>query len=84
MSQSRAMSLVEAKTNAVIGLAVSWLFTLFGLPFFGLEPSPQEATGIAAAYFLLSTMRSYLIRRAFAAGSATRAIGRSVAGGASK
>ena len=36
--QSRWMSFVEAKTNAVVGLVASWLFTFFCLPLFGLEP----------------------------------------------
>ena len=49
--QSRLMSLVEAKSNAVVGLLVSWLFTYFCLPWFGLEPSPLDATGITACYF---------------------------------
>jgi len=59
------MSLVEAKSNAVIGLLVSWLFTYFCLPWFGLEPSPLDATGITASYFVLSLGRSYVLRRFF-------------------
>ena len=63
--QSRLMSLVEAKSNAVVGLLVSWLFTYFCLPWFGLEPSPLDATGITACYFILSLARSYVLRRFF-------------------
>tara|TARA_R100001530_G_scaffold13727_4_gene12572 strand:- start:433 stop:630 length:198 start_codon:yes stop_codon:yes gene_type:complete len=59
------MSFFEAKTNALVGLLVSWLFTYYGLPLFGLTPSPVAATGITAVYFFLSFVRSYLLRRVF-------------------
>lgn len=65
MTQSRAMSFIEAKTNAVVGLIVSWLFTMYGLPLFGLTPTPADATAITGAYFILSVARSYSLRRAF-------------------
>ena len=65
--QSKMMSLIEAKANAVVGLLVSWLFTYLCLPWFGLEPSPIDATGITACYFVLSLGRSYVLRRLFAA-----------------
>ena len=64
--QSKKMSLAEAFTNAVIGLVVSWLFTYFMLPLFGLQPNAHIALWITACYFALSTVRSYLIRRLFA------------------
>jgi len=67
--QSKGMSLIEAKTNAVLGLLVSFLFTLYGLPLFGLEPSPQSAAGVTACYFFLSFGRSYLLRRLFNGGA---------------
>lgn len=63
--QSRRMSFIEAKTNAIVGLLVSWLFTFLCLPFFGLEPSALEATWITASYFVLSMARSYVLRRVF-------------------
>lgn len=63
--QSRRMSLLEAKANAIIGLAVSWVFTFFALPLFGFEPSAADATAITACYFLLSVVRAYAIRRIF-------------------
>mgnify|MGYP003643740515 FL=1 len=65
--QSKRMSFVEAKTNAVVGLLVSWLFTYLCLPWFGLEPSPIAATGITASYFVLSLGRGYVLRRLFVA-----------------
>lgn len=65
MKQAKLQSFYEAKTNAVIGLLVSFLFTLYGLPLFGLEPSPQSAAGVTACYFVLSFARSYVLRRLF-------------------
>ena len=65
--QSKRMSFVEAKANAVVGLLVSWLFTYLCLPWFGLEPSPLSATGITACYFVLSLGRGYVLRRLFVA-----------------
>lgn len=65
MIQSRKMSFLEAKTNAVIGLIISWLFTFYGLQLFGLEPNVQESIAITACYFVLSLGRGYFIRRIF-------------------
>ena len=65
MSQTRIMSFIEANANAVIGLIVSWLFTYFALPLFGLEPSAGEAVIITCCYFPLSVGRGYVIRRWF-------------------
>lgn len=65
LKQTRRMSLFEAKANAALGLVISWLFTFYGLPLFGIEPDPIQATGITACYFFLSFGRSYLIRRVF-------------------
>ena len=59
------MSFIEAKANAIVGLAVSWAFTFFALPLFGFEPSAADATVITACYFLLSVARGYVIRRVF-------------------
>jgi len=63
--QSKKMSFVEAKTNAIVGLLVSWLFTYFCLPLFGFKPSAIDATWITGCYFFLSFARSYILRRAF-------------------
>jgi len=59
------MSFIEAKTNAIVGLLVSWFFTYLCLPLFGLEPSMLEATWITGCYFVLSMARSYVLRRVF-------------------
>jgi hypothetical protein len=58
-------SLVEALTNATIGLAVSWAITYALLPLWGLYPSPMASAQITAVYFIVSTARAFLIREAF-------------------
>ena len=45
--QSKKMSFIEAKTNAVVGLLVSWLFTYLCLPFFGLDQGLGEGLLVA-------------------------------------
>lgn len=64
-TQSKLMSFLEAKTNAVVGLAVSWLFTYYGLPLFGINPTVHEASLITFCYFFLSLGRGYVLRRLF-------------------
>lgn len=59
------MSALEALTNATIGLLVSWAVTYWALPLWGLTPSPVEAGGITAMYFLISFARSWAIREVF-------------------
>ncbi len=66
MNQSRLMSATETTTNMVAGLAISWLFTFYGLPLiFGIEPTALQAIEISASYFVLSGVRLYILRRAF-------------------
>ena len=61
------MSALEALTNAAIGLAVSWLLTLYALPLWGYTPGPATAGAITAMYFVASFLRSWAIRVAFKA-----------------
>ena len=68
------MSSLEAITNAVCGLAISWVFTFYGLPIFGIEPDAIQATWITASYFFLSAGRSYAVRRLFNKGAARSVI----------
>jgi hypothetical protein len=63
--QTKKMSFFEANANSIIGLIISWLFTFYGLPLFGMEPDPFQATAITACYFFLSLGRSYITRRIF-------------------
>lgn len=63
--QSRQLSAIEALANSFLGLLVSWAFTFWALPVFGLHPSPMDAAWITACYFMLSLIRSYALRRLF-------------------
>jgi hypothetical protein len=56
----------EALANAFIGLLVSWAATYYFFPFWGLEPSKTQAVEIVLFFFVLSFMRSYILRRVFA------------------
>lgn len=63
--QTRRMSFLEANTNSIVGLLISYLFTYFALPIFGLHPDPLQAGYITLGYFFISVVRGYVIRRAF-------------------
>ncbi|AZV00187.1 hypothetical protein pben1_p30 [Paracoccus phage vB_PbeS_Pben1] len=54
------MDAIEALTNAVIGLAASWLVTWAVLGF-----SPAASAGITGMFFGLSTVRTFVLRRVF-------------------
>lgn len=54
------MDALEALSNAVIGLVVSWAATLFVLGY----TATQSAT-ITAGFFAISFIRSWCIRRLF-------------------
>lgn len=62
---ARRIDAAEAITNAAVGFAVSWAFTRFALPLWGLHPNAGQALTITAAFFLLSTARAYVLRRLF-------------------
>jgi hypothetical protein len=51
---------IEALTNAVIGLVVSWAATFFVLGY-----SPAQSAAITAMFFALSFTRAWAIRAAF-------------------
>jgi hypothetical protein len=65
MSQSRAMSLVEALTNVVVGyaLAVATQFAVF--PLVGVEIRTRQMLIVGLAFTLVSIVRSYVLRRLF-------------------
>jgi len=56
----------EAFLNALIGLLVSWAATFYFFPFWGFEPSKIQAIEIVLFFFVISFMRSYILRRVFA------------------
>ena len=56
MTQSRAMSFVEAATNVVVG---------YVLALFGLEAALVDHLAIGLAFLGVSLVRGYLLRRLF-------------------
>lgn len=67
MTQSPAMSLIEAATNVVVGyvLAVATQFVVF--PWFGIKAALGEHLTIGLAFVGVSLARGYLLRRLFEA-----------------
>lgn len=65
--QSRRVSMVEAVANVGLGYLISVLATALVLPAFGHEVSGADALGISAAFAVISLLRSYALRRLFAA-----------------
>jgi len=60
------MNALEALTNALIGLCVSWAATYWLLPIWGFAPSPMASLGITGTFFVLSFIRAYVLRLIFA------------------
>lgn len=65
MTQSRALSLVEAIANVFVGFLVSVLANIIVLPLFGYPVSVGHSFGIAVVFTAISLVRSYVLRRAF-------------------
>ncbi|MCA9237757.1 MAG: hypothetical protein KDA44_19925 [Planctomycetales bacterium] len=65
MTQSRAMSLVEALTNVVVGyaLAVATQFAVF--PLFGVTMRTRQMLVVGLVFTAVSVVRSYALRRLF-------------------
>lgn len=67
MKQSRAMSLVEATANIVVGYGVAVLTQLLVFPLFGLHTTLAENLMIGAIFTVVSIARSFALRRLFEA-----------------
>jgi len=65
MKQSRAMSLVEAIANVVLGYALAIATQLAVFPLFGIEAALGEHLAIGLAFVGVSLARSYALRRLF-------------------
>lgn len=65
MKQSRAMSLVEAVTNVVVGYILAILTQIVVFPWFGIEAALHEHFAIGLAFLIVSLARGYLLRRLF-------------------
>ncbi len=84
MNQSRAMSMIEAATNVVVGYVLAIATQIVMFPWFGIETGLAEHLTIGLAFVGVSLVRGYLLRRLFEAirlqcaerGNAARSSGR--------
>lgn len=67
MKQSRAMSLVEAVANVVVGYGVAVAAQILIFPIFGLHTTLAQNLMMGAVFTLVSIARSYVLRRLFEA-----------------
>ena len=65
MSQSRAMSFVEAATNVIVGYVLAILTQLAVFPLFGLAAALSEHLAIGLVFVGVSLARGYVLRRIF-------------------
>lgn len=65
MKQSRAMSLIEAVANVVVGYGVAVATQILILPIFGLHMTLEQNLKLGAAFTLVSIARSFALRRLF-------------------
>ena len=65
MTQSRAMSLVEAATNVVVGYVLAIATQIVVFPWFGIEAALLDHLAIGLAFLGVSLVRGYLLRRLF-------------------
>lgn len=65
MRQSRAMSLVEAATNVVVGYALAVITQILIFPVFGLHATLAQNLKLGLVFTVLSIVRGYALRRLF-------------------
>lgn len=65
MKQSRAMSLVEAVANVVVGYSLAVATQILIFPVFGLHTSLVQNLKLGAAFTLISIARSFALRPMF-------------------
>ncbi len=65
MTQSRAMSLMEAATNVVVGYVLAIATQIVVFPLFGIRTGMTEHLTIGLAFVVVSLVRGYLLRRLF-------------------
>jgi hypothetical protein len=65
MKQSRAMSIVEAATNVVVGYVLAIMTQIVVFPWLGIEAALHEHLAIGLIFVGISLTRGYLLRRLF-------------------
>ena len=67
MKQSRAISLVEAVANVVVGYGVAVVTQILIFPIFGLHTTLAQNMKMGAIFSFVSIARSFALRRLFEA-----------------
>lgn len=67
MKQSRAMSLVEAIANVIVGYGVAVVTQILIFPVFGLQTTLVQNLKLGGIFSLVSIARSFALRRLFEA-----------------
>lgn len=67
MKQTRAMSLVEAVANVIVGYGVAVVAQIVIFPTFGLHATLAQNLEIGAIFTIVSIARSFALRRLFEA-----------------
>lgn len=67
MTQSRAMSLVEAIANVAVGYGVAVVTQILIFPMFGLNTTLMQNLKIGAIFTIVSIARSFALWRLFEA-----------------
>ena len=62
---TRRLDATEAAANAIAGLVIFATAVQVLWPVFGWQTNPAQSIGVAAVFFVLSTARSYVLRRIF-------------------
>ena len=65
--QSRAMSMVEALTNVIVGYGLALVTQVVAFPIFGLQVSIADNMVIGMIFTAVSIVRSFTLRRLFEA-----------------
>jgi hypothetical protein len=65
VKQSRAMSLVEAVANVLVGYGIAVMTQIMIFPVFGLHTTLAQNLQMGAAFTGISIVRSFALRRLF-------------------
>ncbi len=65
MKQSRAMSLIEAIANVLVGYGVAVITQILIFPIFGLHTTLAQNLKMGAIFTVVSIARSFALRRVF-------------------
>lgn len=65
MKQTRAMSLIEAATNVIVGYGLAVITQILIFPVFGLHASLAQNLKLGLVFTVVSIGRGYALRRLF-------------------